>query len=82
MHAYLPDEADDPNLDYRDDDDDDDRSRERRGRGEGEGMLPCEGDGESLERVAQRDILTSSSQNHFPLELLARRARSYLARAL
>lgn len=45
-------------------------------------MLPCEGDGESLERVAQRDILTSSSQNHFPLELLARRARSYLARAL
>lgn len=50
-------------------------------RGKG-GVLPCEGDGESLKRVTQRDIPTSSSQNHFPLELLARRARSYLGRAL
>lgn len=45
-------------------------------------MLPREGDGESLKRVAQRDIPTSSGRDHFPLESLARRARTCLARAL
>ena len=44
--------------------------------------LPCQGYGESLQRVAQRDILTPSSQYHLPFEFFARGTRGYLVRAL
>ncbi|KAK1126112.1 hypothetical protein K0M31_004753 [Melipona bicolor] len=40
------------------------------------------GYGESLQRVAQRDILTPGSQYHLPFEFLARGTRGYLVRAL
>lgn len=68
-------------------DDDDDNFGNQRGGTIGKPRdnrwcLPCQRFGKSLQRVSQRDILTPSSQNHFPFDFLARKTRSYLGCAL